>query len=515
MPSSSLRGPGWRTIPCVCFVTLWLVIPHPAPAWDSLPVSQDRLTIHEWGTFTCLQDETGRGITGINTDDEPVPSFVHRITEPTPRPSELAPVYLYEKGVPGTHRDVQMRLETPVLYFYPPESAKLPLRATVKVDFRGGWLTEYYPDADVRVSGSQPGKRRIGRLAPGSVGSLEWRDLEIGGAGNPPQTDAPVWLAPRQVSAAIVRTPRDEAEKYLFYRGVGNLRSPVAVVRGGEPDELIVREQVDPALTARTPLSIPGMWLVDVRDDGTIAYRALGAATLTGEPSRILSRIQFRSDDVIRTSAQPDPANRRTTRVSEVAFTNPSASDSLAALGREMQQALIVDGLFAEEAEAMLKTWEAAYFKSPGLRLFYLLPREWTDAVLPLSCSAPADVSRSMIGRIEIVTPRQRTLLQQIAKGPILSRSWLARSLEGAPDRNVALARLKGGMIRLRDLNVAVPREYRAYLGLGRFRDALILDAQARDPTPGLNDFARSYGIQYYTPHAGMPDGSPATTAGK
>jgi hypothetical protein len=35
------------------------------------------LLVHEWGTFTSLQDETGRTLAGINTDDEPVPSFCH------------------------------------------------------------------------------------------------------------------------------------------------------------------------------------------------------------------------------------------------------------------------------------------------------------------------------------------------------------------------------------------------------------------------------------------------------
>lgn len=37
----------------------------------------NELVVHEWGTFTSLQDETGRAIGGINSDDEPVPRFVH------------------------------------------------------------------------------------------------------------------------------------------------------------------------------------------------------------------------------------------------------------------------------------------------------------------------------------------------------------------------------------------------------------------------------------------------------
>jgi hypothetical protein len=37
---------------------------------------EPQLKVHEWGTFTSLQDERGTAIGGINTDDEPVPLFV-------------------------------------------------------------------------------------------------------------------------------------------------------------------------------------------------------------------------------------------------------------------------------------------------------------------------------------------------------------------------------------------------------------------------------------------------------
>src|SRR5437870_1291138 len=37
----------------------------------------DPLVVHEWGTFTSLQDENGRSIGGLNVDDEPLPKFVH------------------------------------------------------------------------------------------------------------------------------------------------------------------------------------------------------------------------------------------------------------------------------------------------------------------------------------------------------------------------------------------------------------------------------------------------------
>lgn len=34
--------------------------------------AEEKLIVHEWGTFTCLQDENGKGIGGIKVEDVPV-----------------------------------------------------------------------------------------------------------------------------------------------------------------------------------------------------------------------------------------------------------------------------------------------------------------------------------------------------------------------------------------------------------------------------------------------------------
>ena len=67
-----------------------------------------------------------------------------------------------------------------------------------------------------------------------------------------------------------------------------------------------------------------------------------------------------------------------------------------------MKKALIAQGLFADEAEAMLNTWKTSYFQKPGLRVFYIVPREWTDYFLPLEFSVPARVTRVIVGRIDL-----------------------------------------------------------------------------------------------------------------
>ena len=123
--------------------------------------AEPRWVLHEWGTFTSLQDESGQAIGGINTDDEPVPPFVHRPDGfSLINPSELPPTYF--KGVPVCHPDVTMRLETPVIYFHPPAGATDIRTASVAVKFHGGWLSEFYPDAGVTVPGYADEHHRFG-----------------------------------------------------------------------------------------------------------------------------------------------------------------------------------------------------------------------------------------------------------------------------------------------------------------------------------------------------------------
>jgi hypothetical protein len=82
---------------------------------------QPQWQIHEWGTFTSLQDESGQALGGINTDDEPVPKFVHGVRLAIQPHTDMPQVG--GKGLPYCHPDVTMRLETPVIYFHPPPGA--------------------------------------------------------------------------------------------------------------------------------------------------------------------------------------------------------------------------------------------------------------------------------------------------------------------------------------------------------------------------------------------------------
>ena len=397
------------------------------------------LLVHEWGTFTSLQDEAGRTLSGINTDEEPLPDFVHDLS--------WSPGLVSQgKGAPLHYPDITMRLETPVLYFHPPPGAS-PLTVTVSVAFRGGWLTQFYPDAVWSAPGA------FHRLNAATVGTLAWPQLKISGDVNGPDTTARAWTAPRAVRATSVTATNGERERYVFYRGVGHLNAPLRVSR--LEGRLAIQSQLSPSVADR--LAIQNLWLVESRADGGFAFRELDPLTIA--------------------------ANSPTT----VASTSASFRDldfhprNLAEFRRLMRGAIIKDGLFADEAEALLNTWETSYFKSAGLRLFFLVPHAWTDHYLPLDFSTPAELTRLMVGRIELVTPEARQLLHTIAKAPLLERAL------------PKLARLRESPGKLD----AVPA---AYLALGRFRNALIMDEQQHRPTEALRAFITLNGLDQYHP---------------
>jgi hypothetical protein len=408
------------------------------------------LVVHEWGTFTSLQDEAGRTLGGINTDDEPVPAFCHDVAWGLiSSPRELPPIA--DKGASRCHPDVTMRLETPVLYFHQPPGAASPLTASVNVAFRGGWLTQFYPAAETAGLSSSDA------LTETSTGTLTWNDLQIGVTAKGPETSEHVWIAPRAVQAASVSATNGESEQFLFYRGVGHLPCPLQISRTADSTMLECRSQVGPAWSSCLPMSVQHLWLASFRADGACAFRALPPVVLQAKSAIEKQPASFT------TRAGFDPGEY--------------SAANLARLRWDLRVALQEEGLFPDEADALLNTWEVSYFKSPGLRLFFMVPRAWTDWYLPLDISVPCEVRRAMVGRLELVTPEQRALLQTLAKAPAPTKTWATFDLTGKETV------VRGGM----------PPAYR---DLGRFRNALLLDEYQARPTPSLGAFIRLNGLQ-------------------
>jgi hypothetical protein len=441
--------------------------------------ARDPWTLHEWGTFTSLQTEQGSTIGWINTEDEPVPAFVHRLRRSLLVPiDDLAPVL--SKGAPEVHPDVLVRLETPVVYFHPPKRATLPVTADLRVQFRGGWLTEYYPMGQSVAPGLDPRDAGFGRIRADAVGSLEWKGLKIGSDGGFPETKAAVWLAPRNVRAAPITASNGESERFLFYRGVGYLTAPLAALQTEEGASYSIRGRLPTELAPKAPMRIPRMWLADIRENGSAAFRALPAATLPKEVNAEIARVpaRFGEDDY-------SPAR-------------------MLDLRKDMREGLIADGLFADEAEALLNTWQASYFQAAGLRLFFLVPRAWTDHVLPLTTTLPCEKTRVMIGRLELVTQQQRNCLSRIAMAKECSAQWYFDWMTRHPEavRRHEERRREGDLQSLRQDCVTIPDNYLAYLELGRFRNALVLDEYRNNGSAQVLKFIKTYDL---APSRGSP----------
>ncbi|MEM7478845.1 MAG: hypothetical protein AAF483_27995 [Planctomycetota bacterium] len=508
--------------------------PEQSPEVAREPDSHSELIVHEWGTWTELQDLEGISVGGINTDDEPVPAFVHRVgnvLEPTVE--QFRNSFRLSKGVRFLE-NVRTRLETPVIYFYPPTTREKSLTVSVDVQLRGGWLSEFYPYAKSMA----PGLSHY-RLGEHMAGSLQWPSLEIGAKGSEaeskiPLTDEHVWLAPRKTEAALVRSKSnipqgegktralDESEHYVFYRGVGNFAGPLKAVTDLATDSLTLHSSFYRA-GAAAPLQVDKLWLVSVESNGDLAFRTIDGFQAPHDRPAIVA--DFGRD------FEPEEHN----------------SANLQELHREMHRALVADGLYDDEATAMLTTWRDAYFKSPGLRLFYMVPQEWTDDRMPLTLSANAELQRVMIGRIELYSDQHLATVAKMKRQTPANNDWkkalyelkkeenaLAESANKQQETKDASKQIKlawdwldntkyaavavdfwRGANNINELEAAgieIPASYKSYMQLGRFRNAILRHQALKTGDANLLQFLRNYGLMTSTLSAKYPLDAPAVS---
>lgn len=272
-------------------------------------------------------------------------------------------VYSVDKG--GTFRGlrypsksgmaVRVRMETPVLYFYSKEETTV----WVKVGFPSGRITEWYPTAQLSNGTIDWGQMRV---MPGAQVYLpnDFRDNHYYPAR---ETDA----APLEVRRGQVT----EHEKFLFYRGVGDFDLPLSV-RFAE-DQLVIKnigtETVRKAVLFENRDAKIGYQIVDL---------PLSSST-------------------------------------EVKVSRPELRADFKELRRELKTMLISEGLYEKEAEAMLNTWRNSWFEE-GLRVFYIMPRKTTDAILPISIDPqPEGLVRVLVGRTEMLTPEmEKTVAEKL-----------------------------------------------------------------------------------------------------
>jgi hypothetical protein len=328
------------------------------------------LTVHEWGTFAAIAGNDGHAVEWTPfTGSADLPAFVEHLTDASLKP-----------GLRGT-----IRMETPVLYFYSPRDVTV----SVRVAFSKGVLTEWYPRA-ARVQPS--GILRTASLSQLSRdGSITWNDVAVSPNRSgefPREVPSNRYYAARETSAAPLRvkTPAGEQqEKFLFYRGVSASRLPLSAKLN--PDgKLMVRNL--------SQEEIPAVILFERRSE-RVGFRLAGA--LTGE-----------------TVLGP-----------------PALTGTVDALGGDLEGILVNQGLYPDEAHAMVETWRDSWFEE-GSRLIYIVPRSFIDHVLPLTINpAPGQIVRVFVGRLEIVTPATaRAVETAVASDDQASLSKYGRFLE-------------------------------------------------------------------------------------
>jgi len=306
------------------------------------PQTASGLIAHEWGTFTAVAGADGRALHWIPLiNPAELPGFVQHLSSP-----------VFKFGLRGT-----IRMETPVLYFYSPREQPV----SVKVAFAKGLITEWYPHAGRVQPAVVEANTDLDQLP--SAGSITWNNVIVSPSLDvdfPHDSSQTRYYAARETSSAplrVITAAGEETEKFLFYRGVS-----------ATPLSLSARQSSDGGLVIDSKVPIPAAILFERRGK-RVGYRV-----------------------------EQGGAN-------ELKFEPPLLTDHIESLYAELEAILVNQGLFLDEAHAMVETWKSSWFEE-GSRLIYIVPREFVDNVLPLAIDpAPEQVVRVFVGRLEIVTP--------------------------------------------------------------------------------------------------------------
>lgn len=300
-----------------------------APAPAAVP-----FTVHEWGTFTSIAGEDGQAVKWLpQAGASDLPCFVERS------------FIVFKLGQAGT-----VRMETPVLYFYAPSDVTVD----VKVGFRQGLITEWYPHAAVGVV---PGLRDYD-------GTIDWRGVRVSPsiAAEFPVEGAPSHYYKARETDATPLQVSTQKDRFLFYRGVGQFAPPISATTDADGKTVIWSTHGEPL----------GDVILFENRRGVVSY-----------------------------SVQHVSAGR-------TSFDRPMLDDESTPPKRELVSILMANGLYRKEAEAMVATWSDSWFEE-GARLFYVVPRSAVDTIVPLAIApAPSEIARVFVGRLELVTAETR-----------------------------------------------------------------------------------------------------------
>jgi hypothetical protein len=357
---------------------------------------------HEWGTFTSVQGADGIQIEWNPLSVSDLPKFVYDRNRPD------ASRGLGQPALPPTKLGfvTLQRMETPVIYFYSDQEQTVD----VTVNFPQGIVTEWYPQT------AQPAKGKPDMLGPkvlrwDGVRLLPLQPNEALASALPVEASGSHYYAARETGADFLRVggdgksaTRQETEKFLFYRGVGNFRAPLTVTQSSDGESITLQN------AGGEELRHLFVYRVD-QGRGKFLYVKL---------------LSPGGSETVKLQAEPNVSSLPALRID---------------IARHLQQALVKEGLYEREASAMVKTWDDSWFAEQGLRVLYVLPGAWTDRILPLTLEPkPREIVRVMVGRAELITPKMEwELMKQVVRYSDGDESVRARAIEDT--RSLGLGR--------------------------------------------------------------------------
>ena len=208
------------------------LLSSPVLAGDWTP--DNRLIVHEWGTFTNFSGSDGIQLEFRSLVTSDLPKFVLDRTRQQAIFDSTPPVNANYNSKSAI--TCFQRMETPVMYFYTDRERVVD----VSVAFPKGLLTEFYPPVRALWAGIQGGRAAAaGEFVPSLQGKV--RLIPAAAASDSEITDQLPkvegdnhYAFARNTDSAIIRvgdthSDANAYEKFLFYRGVGNFSLPVKV----------------------------------------------------------------------------------------------------------------------------------------------------------------------------------------------------------------------------------------------------------------------------------------------
>jgi hypothetical protein len=298
---------------------------------------------------------------------------------------------------------ITQKMETPVVYFY----GDKPQKVTFDVSFPGGIISQSYPATTKSFPDAIPGVELKNGFASYEVNVLKNTSAQ------PPYVAADnIYSHARNVASDLIQVGT-ETEKFIFYRGLGEFKTTLlSTSRNGALNLLNQGEE-----------KIPAAFLIysDGKDGGDI----IDIGSLNANESK----------------------NIGAKKIAKITVSSKSQDQFLASARSKLLKSLVAAGLNRDEALSMVDTWEHGYFKTPGLRVLYILSRHEVEKILPAKVTpAPEIFNRVFVGRIEVLldTTEKKVLSNIIQQQDQYDVNQLGRMAQPILSRTKEVAREQG-----------------------------------------------------------------------